>query len=188
MRTILDLCSGLGGATRAFVVHPHSWRVIRVDNDPRHASVAHTRVLDVLEWLDWIDDLPTIDVVWASPPCTDFTNADSRPRTVRGDPDMSVLEACIAIKDYLQPRTFIIENVCGACPWFKPYLGNHRQKIGPFFLWGNFPHLVMDRDFKHDKMAQSTFSRSPLRSLIPLEISEALLDALTNQQTLEDFT
>jgi len=184
MRTILDLCSGLGGATRAFCVHPNSWRVIRVDNAPQHLSVPHTRHLDILNWLDWIDDLPSIDVVWCSPPCTEFSTAGVWRHGRPENPELDLVEACLAIIEYLNPRTWILENVHGACRYFRPLMGEHRQKVGPFYLWGNFPHIVMPFSWSHKK----TDVRDPvLRAQIPLEVSEALLDALTNQQTLDDF-
>ena len=40
---VLDLCSGLGGASEAFVNHPH-WEVIRIENNELLADVPHTRL------------------------------------------------------------------------------------------------------------------------------------------------
>jgi len=155
-----------------------------VDNAPRHASVAHTRTLDVLEWMDWIDDLPSIDVIWASPPCTDFSTAGCWRNGRPDNPDMRLVEACRAIIDYLKPRTWVIENVHGACRYFRPLMGEHRQKVEAFYLWGNFPHLVLPSGWSHRK----TDVRCPdRRAEIPLPLSEAFREALTNQQTLDDF-
>ena len=66
--TILDLCSGLGGWSEAFV--STNWNVIRIENNPDLAYVPFTLTLDVLKWEEWIDDIPTVDVIVASPPCT----------------------------------------------------------------------------------------------------------------------
>ncbi len=66
MPVILDLCSGLGGASEAFT--HEEWTVIRIEINPELEYVPHTRILDVLEWTDWIEDIPRCDVIWASPP------------------------------------------------------------------------------------------------------------------------
>ena len=155
-----------------------------MDNAPRHSSVAHTRTLDIYEWMDWIDDLPPIDVVWASPDCTEFSCARCATVPRPENPDMRLVEACKAIIEYLQPRTWVIENVHGACRYFEPVLGRHRQKVQAFYLWGNFPLLIIPIGWSHKK---SDVRDPAARAEIPLEISQAFLDALTNQQTLDDF-
>jgi hypothetical protein len=189
IRVFLDLCSGLGGASRAFVVHPNTWRVIRVDNDPQFASVPHTRTLDVLEWMDWIDSIPVPEVIWASVPCTEFSLAANAHRPRPENPDLRILEAVRAIIDHFRPRIWVIENVAGACRYFEPILGHHFQSIGPFFLWGRCPYLVVPRTFTHSKtkgeLAKTT--NAALRAQIPLEISRALWESVVNQQTLEGF-
>ena len=37
---VLDLCSGLGGASEAFVKDPY-WDVVRIENNPELAHVPH---------------------------------------------------------------------------------------------------------------------------------------------------
>ena len=71
--TILDLCSGLGGWTEAFV--QGGWNVIRIENNPALQYVPFTMELDVLKWEEWIDDIPHPDVIVASPPCREFSTA-----------------------------------------------------------------------------------------------------------------
>lgn len=61
----LDLCSGLGGASQPAL--DRGWRVIRVDIDARFRPdlVADIRALPLRPF--------HIDVLWASPPCAEFT-------------------------------------------------------------------------------------------------------------------
>jgi site-specific DNA-cytosine methylase len=79
---ILDLCSGLGGASEAFVKDPH-WEVVRIENNPKLGIIPHTEILDVMQWIDWLPALlsekgrPT--VIWASPPCLEFSQAYRAP-------------------------------------------------------------------------------------------------------------
>ena len=198
---ILDLCSGFGGASEAFANHPH-WRVVRIENNPQLAHIAHTRLLDINHWMDWLPAL--IDemgcppkVVWASPPCLEFSEAFNAPKpTARREgrefkPDFTILQSCISIIGIVKPKFFIIENVAGASLDFRPYLGEWSQRIGPFYLWGEFPHLHVGEEFEHTKTSNDVWNDNPLRSnykaIVPLEISEAFLDASMRQTTLEDW-
>jgi site-specific DNA-cytosine methylase len=146
---ILDLYSGMGGASEAFV--RDGWEVIRMENNPMLADIPHTRIIDVLDWKNWLDDFlieideeygRPIDIVWASPPCREFSTAYAAPwPTARREgrdytPDLSLMEAAYDIICRIRPQYWIIENVSGAVNWFKPELGNYRQRIGPFCLWG----------------------------------------------------
>ncbi len=179
MPVILDLCSGLGGASEAFT--QEEWTVIRIENNPELEYVPHTRILDVLEWVDWIEEIPRCDVIWASPPCTEFSTADWRKDWDNFEPDMSIVQACLDIIDFLKPRVWVLENVRGACRFFEPLIGWHQQRIGPFFLWGQFPRITMPYGFKHSKMDV----RDPqLRAVIPFEISSEFLRVLEHQWTL----
>lgn len=189
--TILDLCSGLGGWTEAFV--QGGWNVIRIENNPDLQYVPFTLELDVLNWEEWINDIPHPDVIVASPPCLEFSTAYGAPGpTARRSgkewkPDMSVVKACLDIIDYLKPTTWVLENVQGSQGFFLPLIGGRRQKIGPFYLWGNFPLLSL-QNFKHSKYDQDVHSSNPmranLRALIPFELSYVLFDTVSRQWDL----
>ena len=189
---VLDLCSGLGGATEALV--QAECEVVRIENNPLLAYVPHTHTLDVTEWADWLPDLGPFDIVWASPPCLGYSDGYNAPKIVARRegreyvPDPSVALACREIIDYLKPRWYIIENVKGAIPYFEGYgWGRHQQSIGPFYLWGQFPQLdVSKQRMMHKKKTDNTGSQA--RALVPFEISFALLEAIRSQRTLEDFT
>ena len=189
--TILDLCSGLGGWTEAFV--QGGWNVIRIENNPDLQYVPFTLELDVLSWEEWINDIPHPDVIVASPPCLEFSTAYGAPGpTARRSgkewkPDMSVVKACLDIIDYLKPTTWVLENVQGSQGFFLPLIGGRRQKIGRFYLWGNFPLLSL-QNIKHSKYDEDVHSSNPmranLRALIPFELSYVLFDTVSRQWDL----
>lgn len=172
--------------------------MVRIENNPALKDVPHTHMRDVLEWTDWVDDFPHPEIIWASPPCTEFSRGFSAPApTAQREgrefvPDLSILRACMDIIDFYKPRTYVIENVQGARDSFRPLLGRCKQRIGPFYLWGHFHRLMMDYDWTHRKLQDDTWSDDPLRpnrrALVPLEISKALLSAHTDQMTLKSWS
>jgi C-5 cytosine-specific DNA methylase len=156
----IDLFSGTGGATAAF--RDAGWRVVTVDlvRRQRPAVVADVRALPIA-------GRPTL--LWASPPCTEFSDANPN-RPAR--PSLELVHAAMnAIAD-LQPRYWIIENVRGAIP----YLGIPVQKIGPWCLWGYFPPIDVTLEMQlHRKSQHRTALR---RGAVPYELSAALLRAV----------
>tara|TARA_Y100000593_G_scaffold288_1_gene639 strand:- start:1025 stop:1645 length:621 start_codon:yes stop_codon:yes gene_type:complete len=192
-KVILDLCSGLGGWTEAFA--QNNWTVIRVENNPDLQYVPFTLELDVLEWEEWIDRIPHPEIIVASPPCREFSTAYSAPGPIARrtgaefKPDLGVVKACLDIIDYLKPKTWVLENVQGAQEHFLSLIGPRRQRIGPFFLWGNFPLISLQSGFEHSKYTGDVHSSNPLRAnlraLIPFEISWALFETMEYQTRLQ---
>ena len=130
---VLDLCSGLGGASEAFANHPH-WEVVRIENNELLADVPHTRLLEVQHWLDWLPGIilemgGNPDLIVAGPPCLQFSNAYGSPRSIARregipyEPNTDLVEDCIEIIEFCQPSYWIIENVAGAVNDFKIHLG-----------------------------------------------------------------
>jgi len=201
MKWILDLCSGLGGASEAFC-HSPLWRVIRIENNEKLAHVPHTRILDVTRWNEWLPDIieeyGPPHLILAAPPCRDFSTAYGAPRMIAKregwafEPDMSIFNACIDVIEHchnLGTHWWVLENVIGAIPYFSPIIGDPRQIIGPFILWGVFPRLPLNHaEFKGHKAAADVWSSDPLRAnkkaKWPIEVSQELLDAINYQQTL----
>lgn len=192
MRVVWDLCSGLGGWSEAFV--QAGWTVIRIENNPELQYVPHTYDLDVLEYHDWMDGFPKPDLVLASPPCLEFSNAYNAPRAkarregIEFKPDMRLLHACKEIIELTRPRWWIIENVSGASYDFQAVLGPQRQIIGPFHLWGVFPFLPELKEPKmKNNMSGSAKLASNKRAMIPFELSFNLLDTWNNQLDLMEW-
>lgn len=201
MSWVLDLCSGLGGASEAFAKHP-LWQVVRIENNEKIGIIPHTRFLDVNHWLDWLPGLilemgGNPDLIIAGPPCLGFSTAYMAPKSIAAregipyQPDTDIVENVIEIIDYLEPTYWVIENVSGSVNDLKVHLGKYRQRLGPFFLWGQFPHVDMAPGWKHSKFENDTWSSDPLRAnkraKWPLELSKALLDAVMTQSSLADW-
>jgi hypothetical protein len=193
----LDLFAGLGGASQAFVDSP-SWEVLRIDNNPLLSEVEHMWIDEMIHVRDILRReqhmLDDIDVVWASPPCTDFSVAYNAPRAVAQrnkveyEPSLELLEITLEIISIINPRYWIIENVRGSMTYFRDLLGEPRQIHDAYVLWGNYPTFTpepfppkADKDDRHSPL------RSNVRARIPIQISKALLDAIENQKTLFDY-
>ncbi len=208
-KVFIDLCAGLGGASQAFWDSPE-WLVIRIDNNadllPLTPGLTLLDITDLNEvmtvcsailaghGLDW-DKIEKL-VVWASPPCQEFSNAYDAigPRRIRNGeehvPSFELVDACMAIIARLAPDQWYIENVHGAIPYFQCRLGAPRQKVGSFFLWGRHP-LVDFHNPTHRYIKKMDKRHSPMRSQIlakvPMEISQAILDSLVLQTTMDMY-
>lgn len=203
----LDLFSGMGGASEAFLEDTDNWTVLRIDNNQLLAGVPNTMI-------DNIKTLPgrikqnyipgtiqpgRIETIWASPPCREFSNAYSSPKSIWGrehgldsyEPDMSLLESAIETINIVDPKYWIIENVVGSIRYFREYLGEPRQIIGPYVLWGNFPILHVDETKLESKSSKDVHSSNPLRSnykaKVDFEISSSLKSAIENQKSLFEY-
>ena len=197
---ILDLCSGFGGASEAWLID-HRYDVIRVENNELLAEVPNTIIADVENWLDWWPQIIEIRgppfMIWASPPCLPFSLAYGAPQAVAArdnapyEPDVSLLHSIKQILLSTRPQYWIVENVHGSRKWFQPIFGDIKQTIGPFQLYGQFPRINIDRNFKHSKLDNDKWSSDPLRAnhraKVPIEVSMAVKKATAGQTTLRDF-
>lgn len=175
MPLMLDLCAGLGGASQA--MRARGWDVITVDYDARFGCDV---TADIRTWR-W--EGPRPDLVWASPPCDEFSR-ESMPWCKTGKaPDMSIVMGCLRVIAETQPPMWVLENVRGAGPWFAPVLGPPRQRVGPFFLWGNFPPLGVNMAQFRKKESYSS-SRPDLRAMVPEALSLAIAVAVESQGRL----
>ena len=193
---MLDLYSGLGGASQAFA--DRGWEVVRVDNNPLLADVPHTEINDIMSLLRPYHFGVPFDFIWASPPCVEFSTAYSAPGQIAKrenrdfKPDMSLTEKAKEIIDYLNPRYWVIENVRGADKHISKVLQMPpRQIVNQFYFWGKFPFIHIDSNWRHSKYDGDKWSSDPLRAnyraKIPLEISHAFLREIEEQTTLEGW-
>ena len=194
---MVDIFAGLGGASSAFVNHP-DWDVIRVEVSDivKHYMSCHTAFDfrtyiwgDITKWETYQELIEkirgrTIDLLWMSPPCTEFSLARN-PKIE--NPSLELLFTSLAIKESLKPRYWIIENVKGAIKKFNPIVGHTVYKLDPFYLWGVFP--IFSPGIKHSKVENDGWSDDPLRPFkrakIPPEFSEALRQTIQYQQQLD---
>ena len=136
MKIVLDLCSGSGSATGIW--ENHGYDVYRYDIVTTERSDTYLTDLSNLEECRAIikrhqhDD---IVLIWASPPCTEYSFANRNTNDPLFVPDTRIWRNCQGIIDHLKPDHHIIENVKGAVrTWGKP-----RQYFGAYYFWGNFP-------------------------------------------------
>ncbi len=198
MKQMLDLYSGLGGASEAFYLS-EDWNTIRVENNPLLKGVPETWFVDVLELGPGSFPYCEFDLIWASPPCREFSQAYAAPGPLAKrlgkdfEPDMTLVEKAAELVEMWSPKWWVIENVIGSIPHFEKIGLRPRQIIGPFVLYGNFPFIALDRELnlRDHKAKNDVWSGDPLRTnykaKIPLEISRGLLEAIDTQKTLEDY-
>ena len=197
---VLDLFSGLGGFSEAFVQAGDE--VVRVENNPLLSEVPHTTMQNVIAMLDRLAEyqyegkpIREYDVLLAGPPCREFSLAYSSPRSIAHrqgedfEPDMTLLQATIDIIRITKPRVWVIENVVGSAEYFARAGLTVRQQHGPHQLYGNFP--MFECGELPSKASKDKTSTDPLRAnhkaLIPLELSLQLRKAIVEQTTLFQF-
>ncbi len=166
-----DLCCGRKKASSA--MRKFGWQVISIDIDPQFQPDI---LIDVRDF-HYHDCRPHL--IWASPPCDEFSREDMPWCRTGRTPDLSIYEACQRIIQEAQPRYWVIENVRGAVPYF----GEPRQIIYPFFLWGFFPELYVS-NFEYKPKASYSSSAAAARAAIPFPISLALARAVSSQLSL----
>ena len=106
MQKILELFSGTKSVSRAMVEFWPDAAVTSVDASEEHAPDI---VADIRTW-DYSGFIPGhIDVVWASPPCTEFSRANSRRLRDLEGADACV-EATFRIIEHLRPAVWFVEN------------------------------------------------------------------------------
>ena len=197
---ILDLFSGLGGFSEAFLRAGDE--VVRVENNPLLSEVPNTSIEDVKDVRDRLQrykeeghPIRQIDVVLAPPPCLEFSLAYSAPRGVaqrnneEHEPSLDLLQVVIDIIDLVQPRYWVIENVVGSARYFKLLGIEVNQVHGACLFYGKFPKFKTPR--MKSKKEKDSWHGDPLRmnkrALIPLELSMALRKAIVEQKTIFEF-
>lgn len=160
-RTAVEMYSGAGTLTRPFV--DDGWNVVRVDcfrNRRRKPTVlADCRQLPLRG---------PIDFLWASPPCTEFSDANPYVGTRR--PSLEHIFAVLSAVVALQPRFWILENVRGAIP----FLGIPVQKIGPFCLWGYFPPIRVSPEMQTYRKHGRASGRAKIPPALALAVHRAI--------------
>jgi hypothetical protein len=197
---VLDLFSGLGGFSAAFD-DSKRWSVTTVEIDAQFDPDIQADVFDMRP----SDFGLEFDVVLASPPCTQFSNAGNhhawdfethKPTTDEARNAVALVYHTIGLVRSLSPRYWFLENPQGRLRWFlgRPtgrvtYCQYGRPYMKPTYLWGN--HTPMDyrrcranqpchtENVEHDGTSATSLlgETAAERSVVPYELSEAIRDA-----------
>jgi len=173
---VLDLFSGLGGWSKAFKDRNHEVITIDAVKEFNPSVVIDINKLDVSKLEDF-------DIILASPPCAEFSKSSmpdswNKNRTV--NPDTRLLLKTMDIIKEVNPKYWIIENVRGAVPFFKPITGKPVKRVGSRYLWGNFPIIDVKDSYGKERIPPIK-NRPALRSLIPYNLSLAVCKAVENE-------
>ncbi len=165
MPRMLDLFAGLGGASQA--MRARGWQVVTVELDPKFRP-------NVVADVSRLPIRGQFDLIWASPPCTEFSR-ESMPWCRTGNaPSLELWQAAERAIAELRPRWWVIENVKGAVPW----IGRQPQRrIGPFYLWGRMPAFKVRGDLGRKKESFGSRQRAE-RAKVPMALSLALAEAV----------
>ena len=200
----IDLFSGLGGFSQAFVDRGHD--VTRYDFNPDFEEVPFTIIKDVFELT--ANDLKDADIILASIDCTYFTHTNSNPDKDGLKVSKELTKHTLKIIHEANPLFWIIENPPGRIknvlgpPMFKTawgYWGTPYYK--PTWLWGKLPFIEWKTryaepqpkeswnldSFKTHKFAYLCPRDSKQRSLIPYEFSLALCIATEKATHIQEI-
>lgn len=206
----LDLFSGTGGFSAAFDDSP-DWETFRVDNSPDAVTDLRADVMELRP-----ADLPSVDVVTASPPCPLWSPAgnhdqwDFDTKQPVGDDareHIALVYHTLGLIHALSPDYWFLENPRGRLRWYlgRPtgtvtycQYGKTYQK--PTDLWGDHPPGLTYRSCAaggdchtsntEDDGTAATASMPDdyaERAAVPYELSQAILDAVEGQQEQQTF-
>lgn len=191
--TCVDLGAGLGGLSEAFW-RSHRWIVDRVDNDPELASVPGMVTWDYTQ--PWSEKPATLDdrydLVLAGPECREFSLGFNAPSAVASragvqfSPDMTQIKSVQRFIDHAAPTWWLVENVMGSIKHLQHRLGTP-QIIGSRVLYGTVPQILVDPLTVAGLAKKTTMTGYHARSLVPLPISTAIMEAVEEQRMLSEW-
>ncbi|KAK3282054.1 hypothetical protein CYMTET_10182 [Cymbomonas tetramitiformis] len=144
---ILVLFSGTGSVEREFAKCFPSASVVTLDNDPRWQP---DHLASMEDWDPTQYPPGFFDVIWASPPCTQYSQA----RTTGGPPDLEGADTSVKCTlnaiEHLKPKHWFLENPEGRCPnalrlrelpqpLFYTYCKYGERYRKPTCIWTNSP-------------------------------------------------
>lgn len=171
----LDLCCGMGGWTDGAIAA--GFDVVGVDiyrhRKYRGAFVLGDLLSPELE-IFFSRFSGVVDLVLASPPCTEFARWDKPAKWFaqgRPEPSLDLVKRCEAIAFKLR-APLVLENVRGA----QQFIGTAVNHYGPFYLWGDgIPPLLSHCDRRIAKFKESGWDAAS-RARIPFDLAYQVAD------------
>lgn len=175
----LDLCCGLGGWAEGFL--DAGYLVVGYDvkdwGYPGYLVIQDVREVEAIASY-WRGQ---VDVMVASPPCNEVSLLDlpwGRRKNLP-PPDLSIFEACFMLRELIQPKIFLLENVRGA----QVYIGRAPLHRKAFYFWGDVA-LVPECPEGHYKTHSLAYAK---RSSRPVHIRNAMARAKIPYQIAYGF-
>ena len=101
-KKLLELFSGTGSV--GDVARELGYTVISLDRD-----MEATVKIDIMNWDYTFFEPKSFDVIWASPPCTEYSRCKTRaPRDIEGANE--IVQRTLDILEYFEPKYWMIEN------------------------------------------------------------------------------
>lgn len=151
---LLELFSGTGSVSRVFKRHfKDDLEVVSLDIHPKYNPTVST---DILKWNYNKYPPGHFDVIWASPPCTEYSIAKQV-----GERDLDtadkIVKRTFRIIEYLQPTWWFVENPGGGGLLSKrPFMQKYTEYLNkctychygskfrkPTNIWTNLPGLKL---------------------------------------------
>jgi hypothetical protein len=128
---LLELFSGTGSVGSQFKRQFPNAVVVSIDLLPNPKNVTKHIMTDILTWNYKQYPPGYFDVVWASPPCTEYSKAKTTAPRDLGMAD-SLSKRVLTILNYLQPKVWFIENPGGGGlldkrPFMRRYEGRKNR-------------------------------------------------------------
>jgi len=203
---VVDLFSGLGGFSQAFVDRGHD--VVRIEYDEKFKEVPHTMLYDIMD-LDGFDSFVP-EIILAGPPCTHFSIAAVSHHWKNGEPTEATLQQIELVKHTIKiikeanSKYWILENprgmlrnVIGKPAKTIPMCAYGKEAYKPTDLWGVFPPIDWLMPMKWEKAPRGSslgvqgYNDPAKAALIPYDFSLAVCLAAEGnspQRTIQEFT
>jgi len=206
MRVCLDVCCGKGGVTQSFREHD-DWQVIGIDSEKKFfqhwqgKNLSFIRAdIRTVDWHELKEQLPKIDLLWASPPCTHFSLANLTFPREGVQEALEIVGSCFEAVAILKPRFYMIENPRARLRHFLPkpsmtiFYSDWDKAYPcqkPTDLWSNFSLLMapMKRrpsygkgikvhEDRHHLWGKILKGNAATRAMVPKGVSNAVLEVV----------
>lgn len=175
---VLELFCGLGGWSKPWIESGHDVTGIDIQDLKYPGKFIKA---DLMDW----EPEEKYDIVFASPPCTEFSIAK---KYAWGNQDerqgLDLVYRAFYLISKIKPKWFVIENVKGLAEFIgKPdqivrYGRNSNHKAA--YLWTNIAQIGM-LDFQISLRCDDYGNSSPKRSEIPYPLSKKVYETINNR-------